>query len=263
MIKQNPTAEKIAPRYAWYLPCKRAFDFLLALLLLLPLLPVIAVAAALVKLTSRGPAFYSQTRLGKGGREFKIYKIRTMINNAEAGTGPVWAAAGEDCRVTPVGHVLRNTHIDEFPQLFNVLLGDMSLIGPRPERPEFAAKLQWEIPHYGVRLGVRPGVTGVAQLRLPPDTGIDSVKKKLMYDIYYIQKVSPWLDFLILSYTGLWFAFDVVRGICRLFTLPSWDVAERQVRRALDLGTNSQTGDEGKWADRPVDPSMALGETSR
>jgi len=155
-----------------------------------------------VKLTSRGPAFYTQTRVGQDGHLFTIYKIRTMIHKCESLTGPRWTTPG-DPRVTPVGWFLRRTHFDELPQLLNVLRGEMSLIGPRPERPEFVAKLERVIPGYGQRHRVLPGITGLAQVQLPPDTDIDSVRRKVSYDLHYVRRISLILDARILIATGL------------------------------------------------------------
>lgn len=194
-------APPIEPKHAWYFPCKAAVEFVMALGLLLVLGPIFLAAAAAVKLTSRGPAFYTQTRVGRRGRLFRIIKIRTMVHNAESGTGPVWSQRN-DPRVTPLGRFLRNTHIDEFPQLINVLLGQMSLVGPRPERPEFVCDLEWRLPGYSERLNVRPGISGLAQLNLPPDSGLDSVRRKLLHDLYYVRYASPWLDFQVLVFTG-------------------------------------------------------------
>jgi lipopolysaccharide/colanic/teichoic acid biosynthesis glycosyltransferase len=120
-------------------------EFILALIGLILTAPIVLLAAVLIKLTSRGPAFYTQVRVGKDGRLFTIYKLRTMFHHAEAATGPIWSAPG-DCRISPIGKILRASHLDELPQLFNVLLGHMSLIGPRPERPEIVQKLQSRMP---------------------------------------------------------------------------------------------------------------------
>jgi lipopolysaccharide/colanic/teichoic acid biosynthesis glycosyltransferase len=171
-----------------------------ALVLVILAAPLLLLSALLVKLTSRGPAFYTQTRIGRNGKLFTIYKVRTMVHDCESLTGPRWAMP-EDPRVTRVGHFLRRTHLDELPQLFNVLRGDMSLIGPRPERPEFVPKLERAVPRYRERLAIRPGITGLAQVHLPPDTDIDSVRRKLAYDLYYIQKMNVWLDLRILVAT--------------------------------------------------------------
>lgn len=183
-----------------YLGVKASAEYVGAAVLLVLLLPVVIVAAAATKLTSRGPAFYRQTRVGRGGRAFRIWKVRTMVHDAESGTGAVWSQKG-DPRVTRVGWFLRATHIDEFPQLLNVLSGDMALIGPRPERPEFVSHLEWKLPGYRQRLRLRPGITGLAQLLLPPDSGLESVREKLVHDLYYVRHVSLWLDLRIAVHT--------------------------------------------------------------
>ena len=151
----------------------------------------------LVRLTSRGPAVYTQKRLGYNGRVFTIYKIRTMYLGSEP-DGARWSLPG-DPRVTPVGRFLRWSHLDELPQLLNVLRGEMSLIGPRPERPEIVAQLEKSLPEYRLRLLVRPGVTGLAQVLQPPDTDLNSVRRKLNFDMYYISRMSPWLDVRIVD----------------------------------------------------------------
>jgi lipopolysaccharide/colanic/teichoic acid biosynthesis glycosyltransferase len=156
--------------------------------------PIILLSVLAVFLTSRGAPFYRQKRVGKGGRTFTIYKIRTMRNDAEARTGPVWTTSSRDPRITPVGRFLRNTGLDELPQLFNVLVGEMALVGPSPERPEFAQALANEIPGYLDRLYVLPGMTGLAQVNLPTDTDFDSVRRKLAVDLVYISRASFWLD---------------------------------------------------------------------
>ena len=184
---------------AWW---KRSADVLLAALLFLPALPLMLVALLLVRLTSKGPGIYVQVRLGAGGIPFRIFKIRTMIDNCESLTGPRWAIPG-DPRVTPVGFVLRATHIDELPQLWNVMIGDMSLVGPRPERPEIAPALVRDIPRYYERLALKPGISGLAQVQLPPDTEVKTAADKLLLDLAYIDHVGPWLDAKILLCTVL------------------------------------------------------------
>jgi lipopolysaccharide/colanic/teichoic acid biosynthesis glycosyltransferase len=186
----------------WYSRCKRVLDVAGSLTLLLLTAPLVLLAGLLVKLTSRGPIFYSQTRVGLGGRPFTIYKIRTMYHNCERFSGARWSRPG-DPRVMPVGRLLRRLHLDELPQLFNVLKGDMSLIGPRPERPEFVPQLEQAIPHYRERLRVLPGLTGLAQVHLPPDTDLASVRRKLAFDLYYIHRLGPWMDLRLLLLTGL------------------------------------------------------------
>jgi lipopolysaccharide/colanic/teichoic acid biosynthesis glycosyltransferase len=220
-------AERMAPSCAvveplgssWYPPLKSALDRLAALLLLPLALPVVVLSALVIKLTSRGPVFYSQTRVGRHGRHFTIYKIRTMIHNCESLTGPRWSMPG-DPRVTPFGWLLRISHLDELPQLWNVLRGDMSLIGPRPERPEFLPELEAALPAYRQRLAVRPGVTGLAQVQLPPDSDLDSVQRKLAFDLYYIRHLNPWLDLRLLLATGLYALGIPFRWLCRLLAIP-------------------------------------------
>ena len=183
-----------------YARVKAALDLVLAGILLILTSPLLIAAVILVKLTSRGPVIYSQERLGQGGRIFTIYKIRSMTHDCEKHTGPRWATP-RDPRVTPVGKFLRGTHLDELPQLWNVLRGEMSLVGPRPERPEIAAQLVKALPRYAERLKVRPGLTGLAQVQLPPDTDIESVRIKLLHDLYYVERLSPWFDLQLLLAT--------------------------------------------------------------
>lgn len=181
---------------------KSGLDRLCGAALLVPALPVITACALAVKLTSRGPVLYSQIRSGLDGRPFRMYKIRSMYHDCEAQTGAVWAKR-MDSRVTPVGALLRETHLDELPQLFNVIRGEMSLIGPRPERPEIVERLNREIPGYQGRLAVRPGLTGLAQVELPPDTDLDDVRNKLAYDLHYVRRVGLRLDVCIFLCTML------------------------------------------------------------
>jgi lipopolysaccharide/colanic/teichoic acid biosynthesis glycosyltransferase len=197
-----------------------AAESVLAACLLVAILPVLAVAALLIKLTSRGPVLYTQTRVGRGGRRFTIYKLRTMRHNCEATSGIRWATRG-DSRVTWVGRLLRATHLDELPQLVNVLRGDMSLIGPRPERPEIVAVLVQAIPGYPRRHRVRPGVTGLAQVQLPPDTDLESVRRKLALDLVYIRERTLWLDARIVVGTLLKVAALPFRWIRTLLALPA------------------------------------------
>ncbi|MBN1588461.1 MAG: sugar transferase [Pirellulales bacterium] len=185
-----------------YFGFRSVADRLFAVVLLVPGLPLIFLLGLIVRLTSRGPAIHSQSRVGKEGRPFRIYKIRTMIDNAEKKTGVVWTKPN-DPRITHIGAVLRKLHLDELPQLFNVLRGDMSLIGPRPERPEFVEVLSQEIPDYLNRLAVRPGITGLAQVHLPPDTDLQSVRRKLTLDLEYIDQAGPFLDLRLLLCSAL------------------------------------------------------------
>lgn len=156
-----------------------------ALLLLAFNLPVFIIVAILIKATSRGPVLYSQTRVGKNGKHFKILKFRTMSLDAESQSGPVLSQK-QDARVTPLGIWLRNLHIDEIPQLINVLRGEMSFIGPRPERPYFTEQFEARIPNYALRHSVLPGIMGLAQIRLPYDA---RPEEKLVYDLQYVEQV--------------------------------------------------------------------------
>jgi lipopolysaccharide/colanic/teichoic acid biosynthesis glycosyltransferase len=219
----------VRPRWSWYRPVKTIIDITAALILLIVTAPLILLAALLVKLTSPGPAFYTQTRVGRQGRLFTIYKIRTMIHNCESLTGPRWSIPG-DPRITWLGKILRLSHLDELPQLLNVLGGQMSLIGPRPERPEFIPELDKALPAYRSRLAVRPGVTGLAQVNLPADTDLDSVRRKLACDLYYIQNLSFWLDLRILVCTALYSVGVPFRVSRRLLRVPSAETLERNVQ---------------------------------
>lgn len=205
------------PGADWYAAGKRAVDLVVSAVALVPALPLMLASMLLVKLSSRGPAIYTQVRVGRGGRSFVIYKIRSMRNNCEKLTGPRWADLGRDPRVTRVGNFLRKTHLDELPQLFNVLKGDMTLVGPRPERPEFVAQLELAIPHYRSRLEIRPGVTGLAQVLLPPDTDVNSVRTKLSYDLFYLRDFGLLIDLKIILCTALK-VFGVRREVSRLVT---------------------------------------------
>jgi lipopolysaccharide/colanic/teichoic acid biosynthesis glycosyltransferase len=215
-----------------YLPWKRAVDFTCALLLLVLTAPVVALTALLVKWTSPGPAFYTQRRLGLHGRPFTIFKLRTMQHDCELLTGPRWCVPG-DPRVTLFGKFLRKTHLDELPQLLNVLWGDMSLIGPRPERPEFLAELEATFPRYRVRLAVRPGITGLAQVQLPPDTDVTDVSHKLACDIFYTQQACFGLDARLLCCTVLYALGIPFRWSIHLFGVPSTETIEREVDEPL------------------------------
>jgi sugar transferase (PEP-CTERM system associated) len=166
---------------------------IVGLVLTLPLLPFIVLA---IKLTSPGRLLYHQKRVGKDGTIFYCHKFRTMRADAEADTGPTWTD-DEDPRITPVGRFLRTTRFDEIPQLWNVLKGEMSLIGPRPERPEFIEWLKQEIPYYNLRHTVRPGITGWAQIRYKYGSSVEDAREKLRYDLFYIKHMSPGLDVLI------------------------------------------------------------------
>ena len=178
---------------------KRAFDILAALSLIVLFSPLLALTAIAIRLDTKGPVLYRQRRVGLGGREFDIYKFRSMRTDAEK-DGARWAAANDD-RITRVGRFIRRTRIDEIPQAINVLKGDMSFVGPRPERPEFVTLLANEIPHYGQRLLVKPGITGWAQVRHVYTASVEGARDKLAYDLYYIKHFSLFLDFMIVLLT--------------------------------------------------------------
>jgi len=183
-----------------YFRWKFLVDYSLAAALLIPCLAIIGLLVLLIRLTSRGPGIYHQTRVGKDGRWFTFYKLRTMRVDSESDTGAVWSTTN-DPRVTFVGRVLRKWHLDEFPQVFNVLKGDMSLVGPRPERPEFVSMLNDKISRYHERLAVPPGVTGLAQLNLPPDSDLNDVHRKLALDLEYLERAGFLLDVRIILCT--------------------------------------------------------------
>ena len=153
-----------------------------------------------IKLDSKGPVFYKQERVGKDDKQFTIYKFRSMVHEAESKTGPRWAAR-KDPRITRVGRLFRKLRLDEVPQFFNVLKGEMSLIGPRPERPYFVEKFKREIPFYARRLGVKPGITGWAQIKGEYDTSVDNVKTKLQYDLFYLENMSLRMDLKVIINT--------------------------------------------------------------
>ena len=179
---------------------KEVMDRVLALIGLICFLPVLCVLAVIIKLTSPGPVFFVQQRVGKGGRIFGIVKLRTMVTDAERATGPIWAQEN-DPRITPIGRFLRRTHLDEVPQLINVIKGEMSLVGPRPERPVFVEQFRYQIPHYEVRLSVKPGITGLAQICHTYDETLKDVRKKLAYDLMYVRKMCLMVDIAILLLT--------------------------------------------------------------
>lgn len=181
----------------FYFKFKRFFDIMLCVSILPIILPLIVFFALLIRLESLGNPFFLQERVGKDGKVFRIYKLRSMVVDAERLGGHQWAKKG-DSRVTKVGAFIRRTRIDELPQVLNILKGDMSIIGPRPERPEFVAEFLKDIPDFNDRLQINPGITGWAQV----NGGYDlSPKEKLAYDQYYIQHQNPYLDIIILLKT--------------------------------------------------------------
>ena len=188
-------------RKSWPLLFTRRFVSLLAgILLLAVLLPVFLLVALLIKIDSRGPVFYTQERVGRNGRTFRIIKFRSMRQDAEGESGPRWATEN-DPRITRLGRILRKSRLDEVPQLINVLKGDLNFVGPRPERPEFVEQLLKEIPYYSLRHTVRPGLTGWAQVEFSYCGTIEESKEKLQYDLFYIKNMSVKLDLLVLFKT--------------------------------------------------------------
>ena len=175
---------------------RRAFDVAVASAALVVTAPVLAVAALAIRLESPGHVLYRQRRVGLHGREFDVLKLRTMVHGAE-GMGAGMAVAEGDPRITRVGAFLRKTRLDEIPQLWNVLRGDMSLIGPRPERPAFVAQLTQQIPYYGQRHVVKPGVTGWAQVRYAYGASVEDSLEKMQYDLYYVKHMSMAFDLVI------------------------------------------------------------------
>ncbi len=186
----------------WRLVLKRVVDVAASCLGLIVLAPCFPLVALAIKLDSKGPIFYSQERVGRFGELFKIYKFRTMVVNAEE-DGPVWAARENDPRMTRLGAFLRRTHIDELPQLLNVLKGEMSLVGPRPERPHFLETLTESIKRYDDRLLIKPGVTGLAQVHYRSDQTLADVRRKLRFDLLYVRRMCLALDVRILTWTAL------------------------------------------------------------
>ena len=185
---------------AWRTGVKRVFDIVFSTLLIALSLPVMAITALAIKLGNRGPVFYRQERTGLNGAPFMVTKFRSMRTDAEEDGKPRWALAQDD-RVTRVGHIIRRVRIDELPQLFNVLKGDMSLVGPRPERPFFVDQLTQQIPYFAARHSVKPGVTGWAQVRYKYGATVEDSHQKLQYDLYYVKNHSLVLDLVVLFET--------------------------------------------------------------
>jgi lipopolysaccharide/colanic/teichoic acid biosynthesis glycosyltransferase len=179
---------------------KEVVDIALGFFLFVLCLPLLAVCVLIIRLSGRGPVFFTQVRMGKGGKPFKMYKLRTMYANAEVASGAVWARKG-DPRVMPACRWMRVSHVDELPQLINVIKGDMSLVGPRPERPEILTELEKAYPQVRMRLAVRPGITGLAQVRNGYDTSIEAFRHKLRADLEYIERRNWSMELRILAAT--------------------------------------------------------------
>ncbi len=184
----------------FFLTLKRTMDLIASFVGLIFFGPVILLVGMIIKFNSPGPVFYKQERVGKNGKIFIMYKLRTMIKDAESLTGPTWAKRN-DPRITRVGRLLRRYHIDELPQLFNVLKGEMSLVGPRPERPQIIERFNHHFPNYNKKLDVKPGITGYAQIRYKYDETLKDVKLKLKYELFYIQRMCLFLDLKVLLAT--------------------------------------------------------------
>jgi exopolysaccharide biosynthesis polyprenyl glycosylphosphotransferase len=187
-------------RPLWLLVGRRLVSLMASLVLFTLAAPVLAIVSILIKLDSKGPVFYSQERVGMGGRSFKMLKFRTMKTDAEVG-GVKWAQKN-DPRVTGIGKWLRRFRVDELPQILNVVKGEMGIVGPRPERPEFVAKLRRQIPYYDLRTLVPPGITGWAQIRYPYAASLEEAREKLQYDLWYVKHLSVRLDLAILFHTA-------------------------------------------------------------
>ena len=179
---------------------KRIIDVILSFFMLLLLLPVFFITALLIKLDSKGTVFFSQERVGENGKTYMVHKFRSMAANAEEHSGPVWAQ-DDDSRITRVGGYIRKLRIDEIPQLWNVLKGQMSFVGPRPEREYFIKKLEAVIPYYAQRFSVKPGITGWAQVRYGYGASVEDAIEKLNYDLFYIKNMSIFMDLIIVLRT--------------------------------------------------------------
>ena len=200
-IMGQPFMEILPERLSFWQKIVKVFiDYFISICALLIGLPLWLVFAVLIKLDSKGPVFYRQERVGKGGKIFKVFKFRSMVTDAEKRSGPIWAGKN-DSRVTRIGRYLRKSRMDEIPQLINVIKGEMSIVGPRPERPVFVEELRIMYPFYQKRLTIKPGLTGWAQVKLEYDTDMESVANKLRYDFFYIENQSIFLDLEILART--------------------------------------------------------------
>lgn len=234
--------EPSRPEVSRYFRFKRFVDFPGVFLIGLVLAPLILFFIVLVRLASKGPVFYTQVRCGKGGRPFKMYKIRSMVVDAEQ-DGAVWAD-DDDPRITKVGRVMRKLHIDELVQLYNVLRGDMALVGPRPERPEFVEMLKERIPGYEYRMLVPPGMSGFSQLVYPGNADLDDVRQKLVLDLEYIEDASFCLDMRMLAATFFQFLFTKISRTAPLRVFGVYRTAERSPR-AGEIRMTSQEPPHG------------------
>jgi sugar transferase (PEP-CTERM system associated) len=179
---------------------KRTIDLLISSTMLIILSPLIALTAIIIKLDSKGPIFFSQERMGENRKPYMVHKFRSMRSDAEESTGPVWAQENDD-RITKIGNFIRKTRIDEIPQLWNILKGEMSFVGPRPEREHFVKELEEIIPYYGERFSVKPGLTGWAQVSYGYGATVEDAIEKLNYDLFYIKNMSILMDIMIVART--------------------------------------------------------------
>ncbi|MEK6248834.1 MAG: sugar transferase [Planctomycetales bacterium] len=241
--------------FRWLGPIIGLFSMMMAL-------PFVVGLVILTKITSRGSGIYRQTRVGLKGSFFQLYKIRTMVADAEAKTGPVWTAAVADPRITSLGRVLRASHLDELPQLFNVLRGDMAIIGPRPERPEFTEVLEQKIPGFAARLAVHPGITGLAQITLPPDSDVEGARKKLELDLEYITHSTFLLDIKILFCTVLKMLGLRSYGVAKWLGLVSWRQGQPDIRATWRRRQNIHRGeiDENRQYDDDSHRAVAISQ---
>lgn len=200
-VDKNKIIEYVNKNKGIFISLKRLMDVVLSVSFLIILSPVFIIVAILVKITSRGPILFKQKRVSINDTEFTLYKFRSMHTNAEK-DGAVWTRDDKtDNRITKIGRVLRKSHLDEIPQLFNILIGDLSLVGPRPERPEFTNMLNKEIKYYDLRHSIKPGLTGWAQINYRYGASVEDTKEKLKYDLYYIKNRNIFLDILIIVKT--------------------------------------------------------------
>ncbi|WP_372719816.1 sugar transferase [Novipirellula sp.] len=246
-----------------FLRRKYAFDRCLGGVLLVLTSPLVLVLIFLVKLTSPGPGLYRQTRVGLNGKTFEIIKLRSMVKNAEKPGQPVWCVR-HDSRVTWLGKILRKLHLDELPQLWNVASGEMSLVGPRPERPEICESLAEQIDNYYHRNTVKPGVTGLAQVNLPPDETIDDVRRKQILDLRYIEEASWWLDLRMMAATALRMVGVKGEVVMKMMGLCRRDV----LRERLDStdcfdGVCYDGGDDSHWSESKADRELVYAATSK
>jgi lipopolysaccharide/colanic/teichoic acid biosynthesis glycosyltransferase len=220
-IHKNFMQESTLPPYppdaaglpgAKYIVAKRIIDILLSALLLAIAIPIILICSALIRIITSEPPFDAQPRLGRFGRLFYLWKLRTTLRSDSASLAA--RAIGDNPAISSIGRVLRLTHLDGLPQLWNVLKGEMSLVGPRPEKPQYMPILEEAIPDYRQRLAIRPGITGLAQVCLSPGTGIPSIRKKIIHDLYYIRELGPLLDLRLLA-VSLLASFGLRREIVR------------------------------------------------